>query len=151
MMPILGNDCTDAEERRLLSVFDALEDGIILLTSSCKIAWVNKWIEARLASQMPLVGKRCEAIFPSMSLRCSEGDDEWHPEQGRLPAQVIAYPSADEPTGWLEITATRLEDADGNRTAGVMHVRDITEHRRSEDLLKDEISRRRILVEQSSD
>ena len=151
-MSVLGLDCTDVEEQRLLlRTLNALGDGLILVAGDCKIAWVNEWLEARLVSQMPLVGKRCDEVFPGILLPCLGCDAGSHSKQGRFPPQVVAYPSALDPTCWLELLVTCLEDTDRNRVGGVVHVKDITEHKLSEELLTDEISRRRLLVEQSSD
>lgn len=151
-MSVLGLDFADDEEQRLLvSMFSALESGIILLTEDGRIDWVNEWIEARLTLQAPLVGKRCDAVFPGILLPYPECADGSHSEPARLSAQIVAYPSADVPTSWLELLVTRLKDGGGDRVRDLVQVKDVTEHKRSEDLLNDEISRRRILVEQSRD
>jgi PAS domain-containing protein len=54
-------------------------------------------------------------------------------------------------TEWMEATVHRIVDGNGRVMGAIEHIRDITERKQTEELLKDEISRRRILVEQSRD
>ncbi len=146
----LDDDAADGQ-RLLLGTLNAVEDGIILLAPGCRIVWANAWVEAKLAAQGPLVGKPCEAVFPGFFVPCSDCDDGSQSGSGRLSSRVVTYPSTGEPVGWLEIQATRLGPSGDSRVCGVLHLKDVSEERRAEEALRNEIRWRRLVVEQSRD
>ena len=148
--PIPG--LTDAEARRFLqNALDAVQDGIALLDPECAIVWVNTWMETRFASDMPLIGRRCEGVFPSISQAFPENNVGARCDANFFPPQIVAHGSPEKGPIWLELSVSCIEDDEGKLLGGLLHVRDVTERRLAEEMLRDEISRRRMLVEQSRD
>jgi PAS domain S-box-containing protein/putative nucleotidyltransferase with HDIG domain len=123
-------------ERFLKNVFDAIQNGISVLDRDLTVVQTNRWIEKMYAAHAPLVGKKCYAVYQERSSPCP-----WCPslpalETGEQHIEIVPYPSVEEPTGWIELTAFPLKD-DSSQTLGVIeHVKDITERKRAEEELR---------------
>jgi PAS domain S-box-containing protein len=142
----------DKEKQRFLeSVFDGIQDGIIFLDRDFTIVRVNRWMEKKYASKMPLTGKKCYTVFQNRQDPCLECPYINAFETGRPQKQILAYQSGQSLTEWFEVSVFRFEDADGRGIGAIGHVKNITERKQTEELLEDEVSRRRLLVEQSRD
>jgi two-component system cell cycle sensor histidine kinase/response regulator CckA len=139
------------KERLLENIFDAIQDGIIVLDRNRNIVRVNRWMERKYASEMPLVGKKCYAVLQNRQDHCPECPYPQTLETGVPSRQLLPYPSLQNPTGWIEVSVSRLEDTDGNVTGAIEHVKDVTDRVQTEEALKDESVRRRLLIEQSRD
>ena len=143
--------CLNDKPHFLESVFDAIQDGIIVMDRDFTIVRANRWIQEKYAAKTPLVGKKCHEVFldrPDSRRQCPF----MTPLQGATRhTEILAYPSEAHPTGWFEVSVFRLEDVGGTPIGAIGHLKDITERKRAEDLLKDELTRRRILVDQSRD
>ncbi|MCB2148936.1 MAG: PAS domain S-box protein [Deltaproteobacteria bacterium] len=135
----------------LESVFNAIQDGIIVLDRNFTIVRTNRWMESKYASHMPLIDKKCHAVLRNRKDSCLTCTCSVSLETGKPYIEVVPYPSGQNPTEWFEISVFRIEDVDGKVMGALGHVKDITERRQAEELLKDEVTRRRILVEQSRD
>ena len=120
------------KERFLESMFDAIQDGIIVLDRDLTVVRVNRWMEKKYASEMPLTGKKCYTVFQKRQDPCIECPCIIAFEKGKLHSQVLPYPSAQSPTGWFEVSAFRLKDVDGKVTGAIEHVKDITKRKRIE-------------------
>jgi PAS domain S-box-containing protein len=108
-------------------------------------------MEKKYASKMPIEGKKCYTIFQNRKVACQECPYIKALKTGTAQTQIIQYPSAQNAYEWFEISVFRLEDTDSKIAGAIGHVKDITERKRAEDRLKEEISQRRNLVEQSRD
>ena len=133
------------------SVFNAIQDGIVILDRDFTIVRVNRWLEKKFASEMPLTGKKCHTVFRNRQDSCLECPFIRSIETGKPHKHILPYPSAQSPTEWFEFSMFRLEDVDGKIIGAIGHVKDITERKQTEEFLEDEVNRRRILVEQSRD
>jgi PAS domain-containing protein len=60
------------KERLLENIFDAIQDGIIVLDRNRNIVRVNRWMERKYASEMPLMGKKCYAVLQNRQDHCPE-------------------------------------------------------------------------------
>jgi PAS domain S-box-containing protein len=114
-------------ERFLQGMFDAIQDGISVLDTDLTVTRVNQWMEVMYADQMPLVGKKCYALYQHRESPCP-----WCPslqtlETGRAETATVPYPSAEKPAGWLHLSAFPLKDEQGEVTAIIEYVQDITE------------------------
>ncbi len=139
------------QDRLLENVLNALQDGIFVLDRDLTIVRVNRWMEIKFASKMPLAGKKCYTIFQQRQEACLECPSITALENGKPHRLVFPYPSARSPSEWFEVSMFRLEEVDGQAAGVIGHLKDITERKEAEEFLKDEISRRRMLVEQSRD
>ncbi len=119
-------------EMLLNDVFNAIEDGISLLDKDLTIVRTNAWLERMYERHLPLVGKKCYAVYQDRSAPCP-----WCPslramEEGVRHAEVVPYPTEAAPTGWLEVFAFPMRDAKGQISGVVVYVKDITERKKLE-------------------
>ncbi|BBO71074.1 histidine kinase [Desulfosarcina alkanivorans] len=140
------------DKRPLLeSVFNAIQDGVIVMDRDFTIVHTNRWMEEKYASQMPLIHRKCYDAFRNRQEPCSGCPCMVSLDTGKPHIEILPHPTGQRPSECFEVSVSRLEDDAGNVMGAIGHVKDITGHRQAEALLKDEINRRRILVEQSRD
>jgi diguanylate cyclase (GGDEF)-like protein/PAS domain S-box-containing protein len=132
------------------SVLDTIEDGIVVIDGDLNILLANDALERLRPSKMPLTGKKCYEVFRDRQDMCPGCPC---PEAIRTgePQTMLFEDECDGTTRYYETTAYRLQDHDGRVVGAVEHTKDITEHRLIEQQLRDEINRRRMMVEQSRD
>jgi PAS domain S-box-containing protein len=147
-----AHDKVVGEEHDLLeSVFNAIQDGIIFLDQHLTFVRVNRWMEKKFASKMPLIGKKCYELFKERKDPCSDCPFRQALKTEMSYTQVLPYPPEQTPKEWFEVSVFRLKDKNYKVIGAVAHIKEITERKQAEDLLKDEIMQRRLLVEQSRD
>ncbi len=134
-------------ERFLNDIFDGIHDGISVLDRDLTVRRVNWWIEQQYAGEMPLIGKKCFEVYQKRQSPCP-----WCPslqtiETGTPHTTDVPYPTADNPTGWIELSAYPLKDLDGCVTGIVEHVKDITVRKRAEEALQANEQRYRELAD----
>jgi len=122
-------------ERFLQGVFDGIQDGISVIDNDLNIIRVNRWMEIAYASQAPLEGRKCYALYQQRESPCP-----WCPslraiETGEVQSEIIPYPSEEKPSGWIDLTAFPLKDSTGDVTAVIEYAKDITEQKHFEDQL----------------
>ena len=135
----------------LETLIDTIQDGIVFVDREANVLLANRWMEEKLARHRPLVGRKCYDVFERRDgpcPGCAHASD-----QGPRTAWTRVFPhvSGSGATRWFEVTVHPLEDTDGRFDGSVGHVKEITERILAEDMQRDEIARRRILVEQSRD
>ncbi len=130
---------------------DAIQDGMVFLDRDFTILEANKWMQKTYASHMPLIGKKCHTVFENSPNVCSACLYEKVIQTGKPQTRHLTCFMDQSPSQWMEISLSPVEDLEGEIIGVIGHVKDITERRQTEALLNDEISWRRILVEQSRD
>lgn len=128
-------------ERFLGDVFNGIQDGISVLDLDLTIVRVNRWMERTYPEAQPLIGRKCYEVYQHRQDVCP-----WCPaihalETGQAHSAVVPYPSADDPTGWIDLSAFPLRDASERIVGVIEHVKDITERRRAEEQLRRERDR----------
>jgi PAS domain S-box-containing protein len=116
----------------LESVFNAIQNGVIVLDQDFTIVRTNRWMEKKYASQMPLIDKKCYDLFRNGKGACSKCPYTVSLDTGKPHIEVVPYPSEQNPTEWFEVSVFRLEDDSGKVMGAVGHVKDITERKNEE-------------------
>jgi len=138
-------------EQFLQCVFDAIRDGVAVLDRELNIVRVNPWMEWMYAARMPLVGRKCHEVLRNRSTPCPGCPCVPALETGDGHSEVIPYPSAEEPTRWIELSAFPLRDTQGEVIGIIEHVKDITARKRMEDALRRSERIHRIVSDSASD
>lgn len=119
-------------ERFLQQVFDAIQDGISILDTELNVVKTNGWMEQMYETQGVLVGRKCFDVYQQRTSPCP-----WCPsiktiETGRGHTEIVPYPSADKPTGWIELSAFPIKDERGRVVRVIEYVKDITARKKAE-------------------
>jgi len=106
-------------------------------------------MEKMYASEVPLVGKKCYAAYQKRTSLCP-----WCPsiktrETGKAHSEIVPYPSAEKPAGWIEISTYPLKDTNGFGAGIIELVKDVTERKRMEEDLKESEEKYRNLFKTS--
>ena len=118
-------------------LLDAIQDGVSILDRDLTIIKVNRWMEDKYPSMMPLAGKKCYAAYHNRLFPCP-----WCPclpamERDEPNSEVVPFSSGcGKQAGMLHITATPMRDESGAIVGVIEHVKDITPHRKIEEELQ---------------
>ncbi len=134
----------------LLAALDAIGDGVAVIDCSHTFTWVNTWLMERYSDFAPLVGSTCFRLIAAADRPCA-GCPLDPPEAGSAETIRVAPCRKSDEVGWVEIREVPLVGSDGSLTGVVAHFHDVTDRMAAEDALREEVSRRRLLVEQSRD
>lgn len=116
----------------LKNVFDAIQDGISVLDTEFNVIRTNLWMEKMYAHCMPLVGQKCYMAYQQRRTPCT-----WCPslltfKSGEVHSTIVPYPTAENPLGWIELSAFPLKDEQGRVTGVIEYVKDITRQKQDE-------------------
>jgi diguanylate cyclase (GGDEF)-like protein/PAS domain S-box-containing protein len=134
------------EDRRfLLNVFDAIQNGLTVLDCEFNIIRVNPWAEKMYAAQMPLVGRKCYKAYQKRESPCLRCPALRTLATGEAHSEIVSYPSEDNPTQWVDLSAFPLKNPGGRVVGIIEHMKDITQRKQAERALRkahDELARR---------
>ncbi|MFZ5918982.1 MAG: PAS domain S-box protein [Chloroflexota bacterium] len=138
-------------ERFLQNVFDAIQDGISVLDTDLNIIRTNRWMEQMYGHQMPLADRKCYQAYQQRQSPCP-----WCPsletiETGETRVEIVPYPSADDPQGWIELSAFPLSDEQERVTGVIEYVKDITQRVQTVEALRESEEKYRLLAETTHD
>ena len=134
-------------ERFLQEIFDAIQDGISVLTPELEVVRVNRWMEHMYAAQMPLVGKKCYQVYQQRDDPCPGCPSAMVLSTGEPHTEPVPYTTPDGHQGWLELSAFPLKDVDGGVVGIIEYVKNISDRKRAEE----ERSRLAAAIEQSAE
>jgi PAS domain S-box-containing protein len=120
-------------EEFLESVFNAIQDGVSILDSDFNIVRVNYWMEKRYSSGKSLIGKKCYKVFQKRDSPCPWCETL---KTGEPHNEVVPFPTAKNPTEWLELHTYPLKDEDDKTRYIIEHIKDITPRKLAEEALK---------------
>jgi PAS domain S-box-containing protein len=137
------------ERNKLKSVISAMEDGLTIQDRDFNIIYQNE--ASRQASGGDRIGEKCYRAYENRDEVCdgcpvekafNDGKSHTTERRGTGPSGEVIF--------W-ENTANPIRDAKGRIISCLELSRDITERKKAEEKLADELTRRRILVDQSRD
>jgi len=120
------------DARFLETVFNSMQDGLIVMDSDLNIVCANVYMETTYGENAPLTGKRCYTVFWKRNRPCP-----WCPALRAIDTveahrEIVPYPSEDNPMKWMELTAFPLRNTDGRIEGAIEYVKDVTESKRAE-------------------
>jgi PAS domain S-box-containing protein len=136
------------EKNKLQSLIDAMEDGLSIQDSDYNIIYQNEPLKEIFGDHR---GEKCYRVYASKDKVCAgcpvamafrDGKSHTMEKEVTLPSGKVAF--------W-EPTANPVRDAKGKIVSCLEIIRDITERKKQEQALADELTRRRLLVDQSLD
>lgn len=130
-------------------LFDLVDHGLAILDDTRTILVANRWLEEEFASKMPLAGKDLKSVLfddPSSSAEL----DRLRSLSTAAHVDIVRR-GPQQAERWLQVAVRPVRDPDAVGVGALLHVHDITERKQAEQILTDQISRWRTMVEQSRD
>jgi PAS domain S-box-containing protein len=143
-----AEETLQAEKNKLQSLIDAMEDGLTIQDRDYNIIYQNDMLKGILGDH---VGEKCYRAYAHKNKVCNncpvakafrDGKSHTVEKEVTLPSGKVVF--------W-EPTANPIRDAKGKIVSCLEVIRDITEHKKQEQALADELTQRRLLVDQSLD
>jgi len=123
-------------EQFLASVFDSIQDGLVVMDRDFNILKVNSTTEQRLAHAMPLVGQKCYSRH-GLTEPCEDCPCVRVLETGETGYQMKEVTRPGGIREWVEIFAFPLQDLGSGQINGVLeYVRIITARKQAEEALR---------------
>ncbi|MCD6359627.1 MAG: GAF domain-containing protein [Armatimonadetes bacterium] len=113
-------------EQMLADIFHGIQDGISFIDREMTIRRVNIWME-RMYPDRPLVGRKCYEAYQNRTSVCPWCPSVKAMDTGEMDMEVVPYPTAEAPTGWLELWAYPMVNGKGEVTGVIKYAKDITE------------------------
>ncbi len=120
----------------LEGILDGIQDGISVLDKDLKVLHVNHTMNRWYSDSLPLTGKQCFQAYHGKSEPCEACPALRAIEKGTLQMNVMPFTGLHGKTGWQEKFAFPLKDEKNNVTGVIEYVRDVTEKKKVEELLK---------------
>lgn len=124
-------------EQLLQVSFDAIQDGISILDGDLNILRVNKVMEHLYNHSMPLVGKKCYEAYSLLDQPCEDCPALEAMRTGKIVCKEVPMTREKRQVGWLELHVYPIKNAEGNITGVVELVRDITEAKKQEEVVRE--------------
>jgi len=144
-----AEEVLQTERNKLQSVIDAMEDGLTIQDRDYNIIYQNE--PARISTGGDRTGEKCYRVYGSREKVCEgcpverafkDGKSHTAERQRVLPSGELSF--------W-ENTANPIRDARGKIVSCLEIGRNITERKKQEQALADELTQRRLLVDKSLD
>jgi two-component system, cell cycle sensor histidine kinase and response regulator CckA len=140
-------------EKFMSNIFTCIQDGISILDTELNIVRVNSTMENLYPHAMPLIGRKCYEAYHGRKSPCDVCPSQRTLSNGEKAFDVVPLTSSNsEIVGWLDLYSYPLMDTETGEIKGVIeYVRDITEHKKAEETLKESEEKYRQVVEQVFD
>jgi PAS domain S-box-containing protein len=125
------------ESQRLLqSTFDAIQDGISILSRELTIIRVNRSMKRWYPHALPLEGKKCYLAYHGRTAPCDPCPTLRTLQQGTPQHNLVPLTGPEGTQGWLDLFTFPIKDASGTVTGVVEYVRDATVRKQAEEEVK---------------
>ena len=144
-----AEEALQAERNKLQSIIDAMQDDLTIQDRHYNIIFQNEL--ARISSGGDHVGEKCYWVYEGNETICKDCPVEKSFEDGKphISERQRVLPSGE--LSFWETTSNPIRDAKGRVAACLEIGRNITERKKQEQALADELTRRRLLIDQSLD
>ena len=119
----------------LLSIFDAVQEGISVLDNNLTIIRTNAWIKSQFSNKMPIVGKRCYEVYQNLTSPCLSCPAKKTFKDGAVHQKRISIQKKGSQTGWFEFVAYPLKNSRGEIVGIIQSIKNITKRKIAEDKL----------------
>jgi PAS domain S-box-containing protein len=143
-----ADEALQAEKNKLQSLIDAMEDTLTIQDTEYNIIYQNE--QSRIASGGDHLGEKCYRVYEGRETVCEGCPVEKAFKDGKSHTAERMTTIGGKVTFW-ENTANPIRDAEGKIVSCLEITRNITEHKKQEQALADEATRRRLLIDQSLD
>jgi len=143
-----AEEALQAEKNKLQSLVDALEYGLTIQDKDYNIIYQNTLLRGIFGDHL---GEKCYRVYEGSDKLCARCPVKKAFEDGKshTSERRVVMPSG-EVTFW-ENTANPIRDAEGRIVSCLELTRDVTERRKQEQALADELTQRRLLIDKSLD
>ncbi|MGB6873070.1 MAG: PAS domain S-box protein [Dehalococcoidia bacterium] len=143
-----ARETLQAEKNKLQSLIDAMEDGLNIMDRDYNIIYQNEPLKEIYGDH---IGEKCYRVYAHKDKICDNCPVAMAFRDGKSHSveKDVTLPSG-KVVCW-EPTANPIRDAKGKIVSCLEITRDITERKKQEQALADELTRRRLLVDQSLD
>jgi PAS domain S-box-containing protein len=139
------------ESRDLLkTLFDSLNDGLVVMDHQFRIIQVNRWIEERYGAISELIGLTCYQVFQKNDCQCSFCPIHETVETHTNWKGLVPVPLTSGERGWYDISIQSLYGPDGAKAGYVEHIRDVTLQKLSEEQLHTSTKTQQLLLDVST-
>jgi PAS domain S-box-containing protein len=137
-----------AEKNKLESVISAMEDGLTIQDKDFNIIYQSELLKELFGDR---IGEKCYRVYEGREDLCDGCPVKKAFKDGKshTSERKVLMPSGE--VNFWENTANPIRDANGNIVSCLEVNRNITERKQAEQALADELTRRRMLVDQSRD
>jgi PAS domain S-box-containing protein len=143
-----AEEALQAEKNKLQSLIGAMEDTITIQDTEYNIIFQNE--PSRIASGGDHLGEKCYRVYEGREGICEGCPVEKAFKDGKSHTTERKTAIGGEIAFW-ENTASPIRDAEGRIVSCLELARDITERKKQEQTLADELTQRRLLIDKSLD
>ena len=153
LLPKQSDKALRGTEHFLISILESIKDGISILDEDMNILRVNRTTEQWYSHAMPLIGKKCYEAYHGRNKRCEVCPTYRTMTTGESAYEVIPKNGVGgEIVGWLELYSFPFIDSITGKKRGVIeYVRDITERKKVEQVLKESQEKLQAIFDHSKD
>ncbi|MFW6256475.1 MAG: PAS domain-containing protein, partial [Candidatus Sumerlaeota bacterium] len=127
---------TDRNQRLMASIFEAIQDGICILDPDMRIVQTNPRMENMYGNGQPMADQACYKVFHNRETPCDPCPARETFLEGKNKTFTQAARFRSGASGWVEVNAFPICDEAGRVVQVIESVRNVTERKKAEDLLR---------------
>jgi PAS domain S-box-containing protein len=120
-------------EQFLRDIFNAIQDGIAVISKDFDIIKVNRWQEKMYGDAVDQIGQKCYRLYRGMESPCPWCAGLKTLETDAAHRRTFPYLTKGNQAGWIELSCFPLRNADGELVGIIEYSKDITEKKLAEE------------------